>query len=135
MCHQTVSLIARHLEAEGIATVCLASALDIIEAGRPPRAVFVDYPLGHTTGRPFESADQRAVVNAALDAFAGITTPGEVRTLDVTWAGGPAWRADAVDPSRGDTRQLRDTTPRYQSEDDRRLAEARLGESRHGRNP
>ena len=34
------------------------------------------------------------------------------------------WKVEAVSPNRGDTRSPRDTTPRYQTEDDRRLAEA-----------
>ena len=33
-----------------IATVVAGSALDILQAGQPPRSVFVDYPLGHSVG-------------------------------------------------------------------------------------
>jgi hypothetical protein len=123
VCHQTVSLIARHLEATGLPTVCLASALDIIESGRVPRAVFVDYPLGHTAGRPFDAPGQRAIVAAALDALESTRAPGEIITVPLEWPGDPAWRAGAMDTGRGDTRQPRDTTPRYQCAADRVLAE------------
>ena len=71
MCHQTVCLVARHLEANGIASMCLSSALDIFTAGRPPRATFLDYPLGHNSGKPFDAADQRgdaALASGALRA-------------------------------------------------------------------
>ena len=124
MCHQTVSLIARHLESIGLPTVCLASALDIIQAGRPPRTVFVDYPLGHTAGRPFDPEDQKGIVKSALDALVSVTTPGQVLTVPAQWSDDATWRVDAVDPGKGDTRQVRDTTPRYQYDADRILAEA-----------
>ena len=125
MCHQTVSLIARHLEAEGLPTLCIASALDIIEAGRPPRAVFVDYPLGHSTGRAFDAAGQTEIVAAALQAFESIDVAGQIMPLPLQWSADQSWRAQAVDLNRGDTRQIRDTTPRYQNDADRVLAESR----------
>ncbi|MGK0277225.1 MAG: D-proline reductase (dithiol) PrdB, partial [Ilumatobacter sp.] len=31
MCHQTVSLVSRHLEAQGITTIVVGSARDIVE--------------------------------------------------------------------------------------------------------
>lgn len=124
MCHQTVCLVARHLEAGGLPTLILGSARDILAAGRPPRAVFLDYPLGHSAGRPFEPADQRAVLTAALRAFDSIEAAGDIVDLDHRWAEDAGWKADAVNPASGDQRQPRDTTPRYQHEADRRLAEA-----------
>jgi len=122
-----VCLIARHLEARGLPTLCLGSAHDILAAGRPPRSVFVDYPLGHSAGRPLRPDDQRAVLGAALRGFEAIVQPGRILTLDRRWPGDGDWKAAAVNPGRGDTRQPRDTTPRYQTEDDRRLAEAAAG--------
>lgn len=107
--------------------MCLASALDIIEAGRAPRTVFVDYPLGHTAGRPFDPEDQKRIVTSALDALASITAPGQIMTLPAHWSDDNTWRAEAVNPDQGDTRQPRDTTPRYQYDADRVLAEAQAG--------
>ena len=119
-----MSLVARHLEAAGLPTVCLASALDIVRAGRPPRAVFVDYPLGHTAGKPFDLDDQRAVVNAALEQLEAIEAPGTIVQLAQAWSDAPGWRSEAMRPDSGDQRAVRDETPRYQCEADRRLAEA-----------
>lgn len=102
-----------------MATVCLASALDIIEAGRPPRAVFIDYPLGHTAGRPFDRANQHAVMSDALGAFESITTPGGIIQLDYRWAGGDDWKNQEAENNAGDTRAPRDTCPQYQSDADR----------------
>ena len=120
-----MSLIARHLEASGLPTLCIASALDIIESGRPPRAAFVDYPLGHTTGRAFDADNQTAIVTAALQAFEAIDTAGQIVSLPFQWSADQSWRHAATDSNQGDTRQPRDTTPRYQSDADRVLAEAR----------
>jgi hypothetical protein len=125
VCHQTVSLIARHLEASGLPTLCIASALDIIESGRPPRTLFVDFPLGHTTGRAFDAPNQGDIIDAAVRAFEAIDRAGQIITFPQQWSADQAWRSEAMDADRGDTRQERDTTPRYQCDADRVLAEAR----------
>ncbi len=122
-----MSLVARHLEAIGLPTLCIASAYDIIAAGRPPRAVFVDYPLGHTTGKPFDAEDQLGVVRGALEAWPGIATPGEIVDLGLGWGEDESWRANAASGEGEDQRSPRDETPRYQTEADRRLAEAVAG--------
>lgn len=103
----------------------MASARDIIRAGNPPRTVFVDYPLGHTTGKPHDPADQAAVLRAALAAFPRFSGPGEIIDLGHRWAEDEGWREQAG-RDIGDQRQPRDLTPRYQTEEDRRLAEAAL---------
>ncbi|NKC15909.1 MAG: hypothetical protein GKR94_28055 [Gammaproteobacteria bacterium] len=118
-----MSLIARHLEGLGTPTLCLASALDIVTAGQPPRAVFLDYPLGHTTGKPFDRADQLDVVRQALNAFEGIREASTIAHLPNRWANDDSWRQTAMHPTGSDTRQPRDTTPMYQTEADRLLAE------------
>ena len=66
----------------------------------------------------------RAVVSAALAGFESVSRPGEVLALSNRWAADEEWKTAAVDPDRGDTRAPRDTTPRYQTEEDRRLAES-----------
>ena len=121
MCHQTVCLVARHLEANGIPTMCLGSALDIFTAGRPPRATFVDYPLGHSSGKPFDGADQLGIVRAALDGFAAMTSTGEIQVLPQQW-GEHSWRIEASSTGGQDTRQARDETPQFQHAADRDAA-------------
>lgn len=123
MCHQTVSLVARHLEAHGIPTLCLGSAFDILRAGQPPRAVFLDYPLGHSGGRTFDRADQRRVLQDALQGFETLRAPGQILTLANHW-GDDAWRAEAASTDARDTRQPRDTTPQFQYAADRDAARA-----------
>jgi len=58
VCHQTVSLAARHLEANGISTVIMGCAKDIVEHCGVPRFLFSDFPLGNSAGRPFDVESQ-----------------------------------------------------------------------------
>lgn len=122
MCHQSVGLIARHVEAAGIPTLSMTSALDITRAVNPPRAAFLDYPLGHTTGKPHEPELQRQIMLDALEAFTSLTIPGSVKILPFQWDAEEAWKETA---QRGqDDRRPRYDTPQYQTEEDRRRAEA-----------
>lgn len=105
----------------------MGSALDILRAGRPPRGAFVDFPLGHTSGPPLDEGQQYRIVRDALAAFEAIETPGEIRHLDAVWPEGDEWKAGAMRADGGDTRAPRDLTPRYQTEEDRELAEAAGG--------
>ena len=101
----------------------MGSALDIMEYGNAPRAVFVNYPLGHTSGMPNDPKDQYDVTRAGLEAFESIQEPGTILKLDREWTLDPDWMADALDDSKGDERSPRDETPRYQLEEDRIAAE------------
>ena len=124
MCHQTVCLVARHLEANGIATLCVGSAFDILGAGRPPRAAFIDYPLGHTAGKPFDAADQLGILRAALHGLETLRAPGEIVTLPNRWDEKDEWRKQDGRRDGADTRQPRDETPQFQFPADREAARA-----------
>lgn len=63
----------------------MTSAYDITQAVNPPRAVFLDYPLGHQTGKPDDPQGQRAIVRDALRAFETITRPGTIVELPYVW--------------------------------------------------
>jgi len=122
VCHQTVSLVARHLEANGIPTMCLGSALDIFEAGRPPRSTFVDYPLGHSAGKPFDVADQEMILLAALQGLTTATAPSTLQCLPNRWDDSGEWQQAAGASTGEDTRQPRDDTPQFQLPADRDAA-------------
>lgn len=114
-------LVARHLEAHGIPTVVLGAADDILNAGQPPRSVFVDYPLGHSAGKPFDTNDQLSIVNAALAALTTIKSAGGRINLPQQWDN-HEWRNEAGSSSGDDTRQPRDETPQFQHAADREAA-------------
>ncbi len=124
VCHQSACIVARHLEASGIPTMCLGSALDILQSGRPPRAAFVDYPLGHTSGKAFDPVDQLGIVRAALRGLEAMTQPGEILRLPNRWSESDDWREEAGRTKGGDTRQPRDEAPQFQFPADRDAARA-----------
>lgn len=115
-----MGLIARHVEAAGIPTLCLSSALDITRAVNPPRVAFLDFPLGHTTGKPNDPELQRAILTQALAGFSSLTTPGSIHTLPFRWSADDEWKRTAM--LDGDVRVPRFDTPQYQNEEDRRRA-------------
>ncbi|MEQ9640136.1 MAG: hypothetical protein RIM84_08935 [Alphaproteobacteria bacterium] len=116
-------LIANELEQRGTPTLVLGAALDIMEAGRPPRGAFFDAPLGHTCGAPDAADQQRAILRGALAAFDAITEPGAIVHLPERWKAGDGWKNQASDSTGGDSRQPRDTTPQWQHPADAVAAE------------
>jgi hypothetical protein len=52
---------------------------------KPPRAVFVNFPLGRQTGKPFNRQMQREIIMAALDLLETATEPGMLVTLPYEW--------------------------------------------------
>ena len=66
-----MSLVSRHLEANGIPTVVVGSARDIVEECGVARFLFSDFPLGNPCGRPYDLEMQRAIVGMALDLLEG----------------------------------------------------------------
>lgn len=140
MCHQSIGLIARHLEAAGIPTLVLTSARSITEAANPPRAVFVDLPLGHTAGPPNDPATQQRIIDDALRLGAAMTRPadgesGRIVDLDLRWHDN-AWKQNPMSWSRsqedagesgsdaGDTRAGRSDQPQWQRKEDEIAARA-----------
>ena len=63
----------------------MTSASDITRAVKAPRAVFVNFPLGHQTGRPDDPEIQRRIVRDAMRAFETISTPGQIAELPYVW--------------------------------------------------
>ena len=54
-----MSLISRYLEENGIPTVMIASAKDIVEHCGVARLLFVDYPLGNPCGEPSDDISDK----------------------------------------------------------------------------
>jgi len=116
-----VGLVARHAEAAGIPTLCMTSARDITLAVNPPRAAFLNFPLGHTTGKACEPDLQRNILVEALSSFETMTVPGSVKELSFRWSEDGEWKARAF--AEGDDRRPRHDTPQYQNDEDRCRAE------------
>jgi hypothetical protein len=125
-----VGLVARALEAAGVVTTSVSAARDITSAARMPRAVFVDFPLGHTTGRVGEPGLSIGIVRAALELVES-DDPEQLVDLPHRWDSTDDWK-DVVfrpvdDPETGEERYLderteRSASHRYQSAADESAA-------------
>ncbi|MBN9485609.1 MAG: hypothetical protein J0H44_00220 [Alphaproteobacteria bacterium] len=97
-----MSLVARHLEANGIPTVIIGSALDVVEHCGVPRFLFTDFPLGNPCGLPWDRDMQKAIVRQALDLFDSAHGPRTTVRSPFRWRDDdPSWRGryGRVDPA------------------------------------
>jgi D-proline reductase (dithiol) PrdB len=94
VCHQTVSLVARLLEANGIATVIMGCAKDIVEHCGVPRFLFSDFPLGNSAGRPHDVESQTLTLELALRVLE--TAPAARTTVQspLRWRDDASWKLD-----------------------------------------
>lgn len=80
--------IARGLEARGLPTLSMSCLLDISQAFKPPRTVFLDFPPGCPAGKPNEPELQREILRAALRAAREFGDPWRIITLPFQWSAG-----------------------------------------------
>jgi D-proline reductase (dithiol) PrdB len=66
MCNQSVGLIQRAIEYAGMTTVSISLLREITEKTRPPRALFVPFPLGYPLGEPNNPDLQIRIMQAAF---------------------------------------------------------------------
>ena len=92
MCHQTVSLVSRQLEADGIPTVVIGSARDIVEECGVARFLFSDFPLGNPCGKPYDAEMQRAIVAMALDLLESARLPRTTVQTPFRWSDDESWK-------------------------------------------
>ena len=99
-------LVARHLEAAGIATAILGSAIDIVEHCGAPRFLFTDFPLGNPCGRPYDTAMQRSIVAAGIDLLESAPGPGTVVRTPYRWSDDESWRERYMEVRPGNRAEL-----------------------------
>jgi hypothetical protein len=95
-----VSLAARHLEDNGIPTVVMGCAKDIVEYCGVPRFLFSDFPLGNSAGRPNDVESQTATLELALRVLE--TAPAARTTVQspLRWRDDASWKLDFSDLSK-----------------------------------
>ena len=97
MCHQTVSLAVRHLEAHGIPTVIMGCAKDIVEYCGVPRFLWSDFPLGNSAGRPFDVASQAQTLELALRVLESAPAARTTVQSPLRWSEDASWKRDYND--------------------------------------
>ena len=115
-----MSLLARHLESNGIITLVIGSAIDIVEHCGVPRYLHNDFPLGNPCGVPYDEAMQLEIVRQGL---ALIEKAEQARTTQRTshqWKD-DIWRRDyaLIDDSNQEELRQRGERRRQQQTDDK----------------
>jgi D-proline reductase (dithiol) PrdB len=100
VCHQTLSLVARHLEEAGIASVIMGCARDIVEHVGVPRFLFSDFPLGSAAGRPNDPESQATTLELALRVLESAPGPRTTMQSPLRWSESPAWKQDYSNAER-----------------------------------
>ena len=100
VCHQTIALSARHLEAGGLPTVVMGCAKDIVEHAGVARFLFSDFPLGNAAGRPHDVASQAKTLDLALDVLESARGPRTTVQSPLRWSDDPDWKLDFCNVER-----------------------------------
>lgn len=109
----------------------MGSAFDILSLCWPPRVSFVNYPLGHSCGKPLDVQGQFNLVKAALQGLESFDKPGQVNVLECDWGTSTDY-CTAIGQGKGALKQKRDEVKKYQCQADMDAAVARHGASAHG---
>ncbi len=89
-----MSLAARHLEENGIATVVMGCAKDIVEYCGVPRFLFSDFPLGNAAGRPRDPHSQAFTLELALRLLEAAPAARTTVQSPLRWSEDPSWKLD-----------------------------------------
>lgn len=81
LCHQSIALVARGLEAEGIPTMMLAVEKYVVELVRPPRCGYFNGDFGSVAGRPLWPEHQRRILDEALRLLEPMDQPGILKLV------------------------------------------------------
>jgi D-proline reductase (dithiol) PrdB len=107
VCHQTVSLAARHLEENGIATVVMGCAKDIVEFVGVPRFLFSDFPLGNAAGRPKDPQSQASTMELALRLLESAPSARTTVQSPLRWSEDSSWKLDYSNIERLSSEEIR----------------------------
>ncbi len=80
-----MGLIARTLEQTGISTVCIVMRREVAQNVKPPRTLFVHFPLGAPLGPANDAETHRSVIRQALDVLATAQEPGIIVDSPLKW--------------------------------------------------
>ena len=95
-----MSLVARHIEANGIPTVIMGCAKDIVEHCGVPRFLFSDFPLGNSAGRPFDVESQTQTLELALRVLESAPAARTTVQSPQRWRADASWKRDFNDLSK-----------------------------------
>ena len=80
-----MSLVSRYLEENGIPTVVLGSARDIVEQCGVSRFVFSDFRMGHPVGKPGDVEMQKAILEMSFKLLESAAIPRTTVQAPFVW--------------------------------------------------
>ena len=95
-----MSLVARYLERNGIPTVVMGAAKDIVEHAGVPRFLFSDFPLGNSCGKPHEPDTQAFTLDLALKVLESAVGPRTTVQSPLRWNEDGDWKQDFSNVAR-----------------------------------
>ena len=95
-----MSLVARYLERNGIPTVVMGAAKDIVEHAGVPRFLFSDFPLGNSCGKPHEPDTQAFTLDLALKVLESAIGPRTTVQSPLRWNEDGDWKQDFSNVAR-----------------------------------
>ena len=102
-----MSLAARHLEENGIATVVMGCARDIVEFVGVPRFLFSDFPLGNAAGRPKDPQSQAFTLELALRVLEAAPAARTTVQSPLRWSEVSSWKLDYSNIERLSPEEIR----------------------------
>lgn len=120
-CHLAAGVLARAIEARGLPTTTIGTLHSHLLALKPPRASFLDFPLGCPCGRPNRPDQQREILRHALRLAARERRAWRLQRLPFGWSdsGDRDWEAEVDGLYRLD-REIRATVAQHIGEHERR---------------
>jgi D-proline reductase (dithiol) PrdB len=85
ICHHSLAIIQRVLEAASLTTISLTVEPDLMKRVKVPRAMSVDFPPGCPVGEPTDRDKQLKVVREALEYLTTMKQPGTVWKSPFKW--------------------------------------------------
>jgi len=121
-----VSLLARHLESNGIITLIIGSAIDIVEHCGVPRYLHNDFPLGNPCGIPYDETMQLEIMRQGLTLIENAEQARSSQRTSYHW-NDEAWRKDyaLIDDSNREELRERGERRRQQQIDDKAAGKSR----------
>jgi hypothetical protein len=118
VCHQSVSLAARMLEENGISTIVMGCAKDIVEYVGVPRFLFSDFPLGNAAGRPHDPASEVFTLDLALRVIESAPAPRTTVQSPLVWSDNPDWKLDYSNIARLSPEEIRQRRAEFDRQKD-----------------
>ena len=81
-----MGLVCRVVEEAGIPTVCISTGRDLTAQVKPPRSLFLNFPMGNNFGEPFNAKQQSAILGRALQLLEEVEVGGLLEDWPEVWS-------------------------------------------------